>query len=103
MSRRKPAKPTRLGDVIPAVIDGSGAGARLGQARVITEWASLVGDQIAQVTHPLAISPQGLLQVAVKTNAWMTELSLLEPEILRVINEKTGGAKIQKIRWQNWR
>jgi predicted nucleic acid-binding Zn ribbon protein len=103
MSRRKPAKPTRLGDVIPSVIAHSGAGPRLLQASVITDWASLVGDQIAQVTHPLSISRQGLLLVAVKTNAWMTELSLLEPELLRVINEKAGPSKIQKIRWQNWR
>jgi predicted nucleic acid-binding Zn ribbon protein len=100
---RKPAQPTRLGDVIPSVIDRSGAGARLQQASVITEWASLVGDQIAQVTHPLSISQQGLLLVAVKTSAWMTELSLMEPEILRAINEKAGAAKIQRIRWQNWR
>ena len=103
VTERKRNRPTRLGDVLPAVLDQSGIAARLEQATVITEWASLVGEQIARVTHPLSITPQGVLFVAVKTNAWMTELSLLEPELLRTINQKTGRNKIAKIRWQSWR
>jgi predicted nucleic acid-binding Zn ribbon protein len=36
----------------------------------------------------------------VTTNAWMTELSLMEPVLLRRINERTGKLSIKKIRWQ---
>jgi predicted nucleic acid-binding Zn ribbon protein len=103
MTERKRGTPTRLGDVIPSVLGRSGASARLQQTSVITDWPSLVGDQIARATHPISVSPQGVMLVAVKTNAWMTELSLLEPELLRAINEKAGAGKIQKIRWQRWR
>ena len=103
MTERKPAVPTRVGEVISSVLGRSGASARLQQASVITEWPALVGDQIARVTHPISVSQQGVILVAVKTSAWMTELSLLEPELLRVINEKAGPGKILKIRWQRWR
>jgi predicted nucleic acid-binding Zn ribbon protein len=36
----------------------------------------------------------------VKTNAWMTELSLMEPQILRALNAKAGRSRIRKIRLQ---
>jgi len=35
----------------------------------------------------------------VTTNAWMMELSLLEPELLRALNAKVGRAPVRKIRW----
>ncbi|HVZ77347.1 MAG TPA: DUF721 domain-containing protein [Gemmatimonadaceae bacterium] len=100
MSERKRSKPSRLGDVLPSVITDTGLRARMDQARVITEWPAIVGPQIARVTQPLSVTPQGVLFVAVKTNAWMNELSLMEPELLRTIQAKPGGNAIRKIRWQ---
>jgi len=82
------------------VLSRSGVADRVAQAAVIPEWPALVGAQIAKATEPLSITPQGTLFVAVKTNAWMTELSLLEPELLRRLNERTGRLQIRKIRWQ---
>ena len=82
------------------VLKQAGIADRVAQARVIPEWRSLVGDQIAKATEPLSVTPQGTLFVAVSTNAWMTELSLLEPELLRRLNERTGENPIRKIRWQ---
>jgi predicted nucleic acid-binding Zn ribbon protein len=48
----------------------------------------------------LSVTPQGTLFVAVTTNAWMTELSLMEPDLLRRLNQRTGRLSIKKIRWQ---
>ena len=78
----------------------SGIADRVAQANVIPEWSKLVGPQIAKVTEPLSVTPQGTLFVAVTTNAWMTELSLMEPELLRRLNERTGRLTIKRIRWQ---
>jgi predicted nucleic acid-binding Zn ribbon protein len=39
------------------------------------------------------------LFVAVTTNAWMNELSLLEPELLRSLNTRSGRVPIRRIRW----
>jgi predicted nucleic acid-binding Zn ribbon protein len=100
MSEKKKRRPRQLGDVMSDVLKQSGISDRIAQANVIPEWPKLVGPQIARVTEPLSITPQGILFVAVTTNAWMTELSLMEPDLLRRLNEKTGNLQIKKIRWQ---
>jgi predicted nucleic acid-binding Zn ribbon protein len=100
VTEKKRRKPRKLGDVMSDVLSKSGIADRVAQANVIPEWRSLVGPQIANVTQPLSVTPQGTLFVAVTTNAWMTELSLMEPDLLRRLNQRTGRLSIRKIRWQ---
>ncbi len=98
--RKRKRPPQALGDVMRSVLSDTKIGDRIRQAQVIPDWAALVGPQIAKVTEPLSVTPQGTLFVAVQTNAWMTELSLLEPELLKKLNVKTGRLSIKRIRWQ---
>jgi predicted nucleic acid-binding Zn ribbon protein len=100
MTPPKKRKPQKLGDVMGGMLSRSGIADRIAQAAVIPDWPALVGPQIARVTEPMSVTPQGTLFVSVTTNAWMTELSLMEPELLRRLNQKTGKLKIRKIRWQ---
>lgn len=100
MTERKRKKPQAVGDVMKSVLSNIKIGDRIRQAHIIPDWESLVGAQIAKVTEPLSVTPQGTLFVAVQTNAWMTELSLLEPELLKKLNVKTGRLSIKRIRWQ---
>ena len=100
MSERKKGRPTPLGEVMPEVLGQSGLAERLEQASVIVHWAQIVGREIAKVTQPISVDRKGVLQVAVTSNAWMTELSMMTPELLRAINEKAGSRKVVQIRWQ---
>jgi predicted nucleic acid-binding Zn ribbon protein len=100
VTEKKRRKPRKLSDVMSDVLSKSGIADRVAQANVIPEWRSLVGPQIANVTQPLSVTPQGTLFVAVTTNAWMTELSLMEPDLLLRLNQRTGRLSIRKIRWQ---
>ena len=100
MSDRKKRRPERVAGILANYLAESGLAGRVDQAGVIPEWAQLVGVQIAAVTEPRSVSANGTLFVAVTTNAWMTELSLLEPELLRSLNGKPGRAPIKRIRWQ---
>ena len=100
MTERKRRPPKKLGDVVGTVLSQAGISDRIAQAQVIPNWSSLVGEQIARVTEPLSVTPQGTLFVSVQTNSWMTELSLLEPELLKRLNRGTGRLKIKRIRWQ---
>ena len=92
-------KPSAIGDVLAGVLESAGIAARVDQAQIIPEWASLVGKQIAEVTDPQSIAADGTLFVKVATNGWMMELSLLEPQLLRAINAQAGRAPVKKIRW----
>ena len=96
----KKKKPEPIGALLAGVLEQAGIAARVEQASVVPEWAALVGAQIAAVTEPLMITADGTLFVAVRTNSWMTELSLMEPELLRALNVKEGRSPVQKIRYQ---
>jgi predicted nucleic acid-binding Zn ribbon protein len=92
-------KPSPLGDVLAGVLRDSGIAERVEQARLIPEWPALVGAQIAAVTEPTSIAADGTMFVRVTTNAWMNELSLMEPELLRALNATEGRAPVKRIRW----
>src|SRR5215472_6408642 len=99
MSDQKKKRPEALGNVVAKWLRSSGLAERVDQAAVIPEWPRLVGPQIAAVTSPKSITANGTLFVEVATNAWMNELSLLEPELLRSLNATEGRAAIRRIRW----
>ncbi|HEY9449356.1 MAG TPA: DUF721 domain-containing protein [Gemmatimonadaceae bacterium] len=93
MPREKRSKPEKIANVLSSFLEQSGLAARVDQAAIIPEWEQLVGAQIASVTTPVMISRDGTLFVAVRTSAWMQELSLMEPQLLRALNARTGGSE----------
>jgi predicted nucleic acid-binding Zn ribbon protein len=99
MTDGKKKKPEAIGKIVAAWLGDSGLAERVEQAAILPEWGKLVGPQIAAVTMPQSITANGTLFVQVTTNAWMNELSLLEPELLRSLNSKAGRIPVRKIRW----
>jgi predicted nucleic acid-binding Zn ribbon protein len=97
-SRATPPAP--IGTVITDYLRRSGLADRVAQAGLLPEWPRLVGPQVAAVTEPLRITADGTLFVAVATNPWMAELSLMEPQLLAAINVAPGRPPVKKIRWQ---
>lgn len=98
MSDRK-KRPEAIGKIVADWLGKRGLAERVDQAAVIPEWPALVGPQIASVTSPQSITANGTLFVHVTTNAWMNELSMLEPELLRSLNAKPNRTPIRRIRW----
>ena len=96
----KKRKPKPIGELLAGVLQQAGIAERVEQASVVPEWTSLVGAQIAAVTEPVSITADGTLFVSVRTNAWATELSLMEPELLRALNVKKERPPVRKIRYQ---
>jgi predicted nucleic acid-binding Zn ribbon protein len=92
-------KPSSIADILAGVLKESGVAARVEQAGILPEWPGLVGPQIAAVTEPQSVTADGTLFVSVSTNAWMMELSMMEPELLRALNAKEGRVPVKKIRW----
>jgi predicted nucleic acid-binding Zn ribbon protein len=89
----------KVREALEAFLAKSGLGRRLAQAQVIPDWPRLVGPQIAAVTSPESVSPDGTLFVRVATSAWMNELQLMAPEIMARVNAGRGPGRIKTIRW----
>ncbi len=99
MSDGKKRTPATVGDVLASVLQHAGLTDRVAQAGVFPEWPRLVGGQIASVTEPVALQQDGTLVVMVTTHAWMQELSLLEPELLKSLNRDATRPPVMKLRW----
>ena len=96
----KRRKPVPIAEVVTGFLNRRGLAKRVEQAEAVVDWPVAVGAQIAAVTHPISITPDGTLFVAVTTNSWMTELSLMEPELLKALNAVEGRERVRKIRFQ---
>jgi predicted nucleic acid-binding Zn ribbon protein len=89
---------TPLGEAMDSYIKRAGIKRRLEQASVVPEWEELVGPQIAAVTTPRSVTKNGTLFVSVHSSAWIQELQLMSPTILRRLGER--GKKIRRVVWR---
>lgn len=91
-------EPVSLAEALDRYLARSGLDKRIDQAGVITEWAALVGPQIARVTTPESVTADGRLRVRVASAAWASELSMMTPRILARVNTGRAG-RVREIRW----
>ena len=96
VKERRP--PATLADALASYLKQSGFSKRMQQAGIVEQWAELVGPQIAAVTSPESVTPDGVLRVNVTTAAWANELSLMTPRILARLNAGRTG-RVKQIRW----
>jgi predicted nucleic acid-binding Zn ribbon protein len=101
MTDQKPRRraPTAVGEALRGYLSRSGIGPRVAQAQTVIDWPTLVGPQIAAVTEPESVAPDGTMFVRVTTSAWMNELQLMMPDIMARINAGRGSGRIKTIRW----
>jgi len=99
MAERRRGRPTAVGEALQSYLAKAGLTKRLAQAQVIPDWPGLVGPQIAAVTTPESVTPDGTLFVRVSTSGWMTELQLMAPQVMAAINGGRAPGRIKTIRW----
>jgi predicted nucleic acid-binding Zn ribbon protein len=92
----QPGRPQLVGDLVSGFLERSGLAAKVEAATVITDWAELVGPQIAAVTRAQRLSGQTLF-VAVTTSAWMMELTLMKADLMRRINAGKRVGRVEGI------
>jgi predicted nucleic acid-binding Zn ribbon protein len=93
-------RPEAVGEALRRFLAQRGLDARVEQAGILDRWPELVGPAVAAVTRPLSVSGDGTLFVAVRTAAWMAELTLMERELLKVVNRGGSTEPILRIRWR---
>ncbi|MGH7467685.1 MAG: DUF721 domain-containing protein [Longimicrobiales bacterium] len=93
--------PTQLGEALQGYLRKTDVGQRIEEASAVPEWAERVGPAIAAVTIPMRVT-HGTLLVGVRSSAWLMELTVMEPEILRRLNGPRERGRISKIRFVMW-
>ena len=93
-------RPEALGAALRRYLNEQGLAKRVGQASALEAWPGAVGPAVAAATKPLVVTSDGTLIVAVRSSAWMNELSLMERDLLEALNRTNPTAPITKIRWQ---
>jgi predicted nucleic acid-binding Zn ribbon protein len=93
-------RPEPLGDALRRFLDSQGLAKRVGQTNAMEAWPSVVGPAVAAAARPLAVLGDGTLLVAVRSSAWMNELSLMERDLLDALNRANPDAPLSRIRWQ---
>jgi predicted nucleic acid-binding Zn ribbon protein len=92
-------QPEPIAAALENFLEDSGLSERVRQAAVIPDWGRAVGSAISAVTEPLSVTADGTLFVAVKTHAWMSELTMMERDLVRTLNASGRHAPIRRIRW----
>ncbi|MBA3819222.1 MAG: DUF721 domain-containing protein [Deltaproteobacteria bacterium] len=84
---------TRAGVVVSSVLASYGLDSEIRGQRLITEWTELVGPRIAARTRPDGISER-TLWIEVATSAWLHELNMLRPQLVRGLYERLGDPRL---------
>lgn len=93
-------RPRAIAEALRDLLKVTGLEKDVARAGVLQAWPQLVGTQIAAVTQPRTMSEDGTLVVGVKTNAWMTELSMMERQLIAKLAAAGGPTPVRKIRWE---
>lgn len=72
---------------------------RLANGRVFGQWASLVGDEVAEHAQPVTLT-DGELTVRASSTAWATQLRLLQRQLIARIASGVGHGVVKRMRIQ---
>lgn len=96
MSEKRGGSPEQLGRLIEGLLRTRGLAEGVERGAAISEWAEVVGAQIASVASPVGFDRETLF-VEVSSSAWLMELQVMERRILAKLNAARGNGKFEKI------
>ncbi|MHA3704891.1 DUF721 domain-containing protein [Jatrophihabitans sp. YIM 134969] len=88
--------PVRVGSVLEGFVTARGWDATMAQARVLSDWATIVGPDVAAHCSPTSLV-NGELKLAAETTAWATQLRMLATTMLTRIEEQVGRGVVQRV------
>lgn len=88
--------PARLGDIVGKSLSELGWIAPLAEARLMGQWASVVGPEIATRCHPVSLT-EGELRITAESTAWATQLRLMAPQLLSRISNELPAGMVRKL------
>ncbi|MEO6472740.1 MAG: DciA family protein [Aeromicrobium sp.] len=85
-----------MANFLGKLISEQGWEGNLSAQRVFTDWARIVGDEVAQ--HCTVVGYEdGQVEVEADSTAWATQLRLLAPRIVAKLNEELGQGSVVRL------
>ena len=97
MPKRPESDPKPVGDLLHALITGRGWKEHMQFGRLLEEWATVVGADVAARSTPVALRA-GVLSIRADGAAWATELTLLGRSIVEKVDSYLGGGVVREVR-----
>jgi predicted nucleic acid-binding Zn ribbon protein len=94
--RTKHTDPQLLETVLSEVIAGRNWGQGLAEGNLFSNWAEIVGVEIAQHTTPISLV-DGRLTIQSSSSAWATQMRLMQDELLNTISKSAPGALVDQL------
>jgi predicted nucleic acid-binding Zn ribbon protein len=94
--RAKRDEPSRLADVLGEMTRDRGWDERIQAQRVFTDWAGIVGPEIAAHSHVDGFE-DGIVSIVADSTAWAKELKLLASRIVHRLNDEIGHGTVLRI------
>ncbi|MGI9084715.1 MAG: DUF721 domain-containing protein [Aeromicrobium sp.] len=88
--------PARLSDVIGEMIRERGWDERIQAQRVFSDWAGVVGPEIAAHSHVEGFA-DGIVSIRTDSSAWAKELKMLASRVVHRLNEELGHGTVLRI------
>ena len=94
--RAKREDPTDISSVLGRLQKDRGWDDRLAAQRVFTDWASIVGPEVASHSKVVGFD-DAIVHVETDSTAWATQLKLLAPRIVAKLNQELGQGSVLRI------
>ena len=91
-----PPDPRRVAESLDAVARSLGAPPATALATLFGGWTDIVGDAVAAHCRPLSLT-RGTLALAVDEPGWATQITYLEADLLRRLDEALGRGVVARV------
>jgi predicted nucleic acid-binding Zn ribbon protein len=88
--------PQRLGSAVERLVESKGWTTEVNVHGVFGRWAELVGTEVAQHCTPESFA-DGKLVVRTDSTAWATQLRLLAPQLVAMLNTALGDGTVTRV------
>lgn len=88
--------PQSLQSVLSEVIAGRNWEQGVAEGNLFSNWADIVGAEIAQHTTPISLV-DGRLTIQSSSSAWATQMRLMQEDLLKTISNSAPGALVEQL------
>jgi len=94
--REKSEDPQLIGTVLDQLITSRNWRQGIAEGTLFTDWAKVVGDDVASHCSPVSLV-DGELTIQTTSTAWATQLNLIAGPLLKTISNSAPGALVEKL------